>query len=498
MPALRYAAPVAASALSAVAFLVAQVPVGDLWAARARESATASGAGLDYWFGWYGGATPPGAYSVLSPYLSVLVGTATLAAIATVATTALVAVAVDGAPNPAAATWTAAVVGGLDLWCGRVAFAVGTAFAAAAVLAVRKDHRWVAAAAGPLAALSSPVVAVLLVIGLSGVLLLIPARRVAAGTAAAAAALVLVGLGVLFGSPGAQPMDPADVRKLVLALVVMLLARPARYVTVPIVVSIVAYAVLATVPNAIGSNFHRMVWVWLPVAVVATARRTLPVSVACIGIAVATAVANTVTDLRIAVSPAAATAQYAPLVEEIEGLRGINAYRLEAVIDGTHDAAYLLLDHATLARGYETQADIRLDAVLWRSSLDAASYRRWLDDNAVGFVLLHRSVPYASYESRLVARGLPYLRPIWTNPNWVLYRVRHAVPIVGEPGRAIDADQAQLTLATSRPGPVAIRVRWSRALEVAGPPGAPARLAPAAGGWTRLWAGRAGRYVLSS
>jgi MFS family permease len=493
----RFGAPLLASVLSALLFLALQVPVGDLWAARARQSAAAHGAGPDYWFSWFGGGSPPASYSLISPYLSIVVGSAVLGAIATVITVVLVAVAANEAAHPVAAVWVAVVASGFDLWSGRIAFIVGTAFAAALVIAVRANRIVIGGVLGLGSALSSPVVAVFLVVALTGVVLLVPGRRLAASVPAAGAGATLCVMALVFGSPGVEPTDRTGVYLLLAALALMLMAQPASYVTFAVVVSIAGLLVLVLIPNPIGGNFNRMAWIWLPIAVVATARRRAVVAVSCVSVAVIAGMAASINDLRTAFSPAASTAQYAPLLRAVDRVPAMQDYRLETVSDGTHDAAYFLLDHATIARGYETQVDARLNPALWRSSLDAASYRAWLDRNAVGFVVFHRSAPSATYEGRLVAHGLDYLHPIWSDPNWVLYRVEHAVPIVAPPGRMTDADQGALTLAASRSARIEVRVRWSPALEVSGPPGARAAIGRGPEGWTQVSATRPGYYVLS-
>lgn len=494
---IRYAPPLLVSAVSAAVFVALQVPVGDLWAARARQFAAAHGAGITYWFGWFDGATPPAGYSLVSPYLSVLVGSAVLGAIATVVTVALCAFAVQDTPHPLAATWTATIVTGWDLWSGRIAFILGTAVAVGVVIAIRGD-RWRAAAALALvASLCSPVVALFLLVGLSGVVVSERSRRRAAIAACVPAAAALIALAVMFGSPGDEPIMLSDVRLLVIALVAMAVARPPRFVLIPIVVCVASYLVLAAVPNAVGGNFHRMVWIWLPVAVIATARRATAPAAACVALAVWAGSTNSVHDLGVAFSPAAATAQYAPLLHAIDRLPHRAQYRVEVVSDGTHDAAYFLLGHAVIARGYETQTDLARNAILLESTLDAGTYQQWLDANAVGYVVLHKISRSLTYEAALVANGLPYLHRLWSNANWVLFAVADPVPVVAPPARAVSAGQSSLSVQLPRPGDVLVRVAWSSALGAAGPPGATARLSPAADGWTELTADRPGRYVLS-
>src|SRR5206468_3296907 len=99
-------------------------------------SAAAHGVGLTYWFAWFGGAATPGAYSVLAPQLSRVVGVQVLGALSTVAITPLTWVALRRAPHPWAAAWAATLFGAASLWCGRIPFATGTALAVGAAAAL--------------------------------------------------------------------------------------------------------------------------------------------------------------------------------------------------------------------------------------------------------------------------------------------------------------------------------------------------------------------------
>jgi hypothetical protein len=59
------------------------------------------------------------------------------------------------------------------------------------------------------------------------------------------------------------------------------------------------------------------------------------------------------------------------------------------------------------------------------------------------------------------------------------------------------AGQAGLTVVVPDAGPVSLRIRWSRFLQVKGPGGIDTGLRPDGQGWTRLVAPRAGTYVVS-
>ena len=499
--AVAWGLPIAAAVANALVFVAMRVPVGDLWAARARESAAASGVGLNYWFAWFDGGTAPGAYSIVTPYLSVLAGAALLGAGATILTTPLCAVATRKAAHPVAATWVATVAAGLNLWSGRIAFSVGTALAVLALCAVQVRSVWLAAVAAAsaavLAVLASPVAGALLVVALSGVLFLPRGRRLPAVAALAAVALALGVLALVYPAPGIEPFGATTARGLALALCAMVIARPLGFVTVPVLLSLAVCWALTVYPNALGSNFNRMVWIWLPIEVVATARRPAIVAVSCVALGVYLGARTTTSDLEVAYAPASATAQYPALLAAMDRVRDLASYRVEAVSDGTHDAAYFLLNHAQLARGYETQADERLNAVIVNGPLNADAYRGWLDANAVGYVVLHRIVVHPSAEYRLVSGGLPYLHAVWSSPNWVLYRVVDPTPIASSPARIVDADQSNIVITVPTASSVLLRLHWSSALHLSGPLAKHGHLETDGTGWTRLIVDSAGQFQIA-
>jgi len=492
-PSPRDAAPLFA-ALAALAFVVTSPPVGDLWAARARESAALHGVGLTYWFSWFGG-TVPGSYSVLSPLMTRFVDAGVLGAVATLLITLLCHRLVRGSRHATLASWTAALAATISLWSGRIPFALGTALMLVALAAVRAQRRWPAGVAGVAATLVSPLSGAFLVLGLAGVVFHDRARRATALVAAGASTASLLVLGLYFGMPGPEGFERQHALMAAGSLLVLLLARPADYVRTVVLISLPLVAVLATVPNGVGTNFERFTWLCLPVAVLATARVRARWAVPAVGVALACSVAGSAHDLYVAEKPMSSESYLRGLTAELDRTPGLTTYRVEVVPDGTHVAAYALLSHAMLARGYETQTDNALDAVLASPHLDAASYRNWLDANAVGYVALDRVTLKRGPEDRLVRLGRPaYLRLVWSDPHWQLFAVSAPTPIVAPPTQITDADQAALELSVPRAGPTPIRVHWSRFLKVTCPPGA--RLRPDQAGWVVLDAPVAGRYVI--
>ena len=491
--------PAAFAFACALAFLVVRPPVGDLWAARARQSAVAHGVGLTYWFSWFGGGSTPGNYSVLTPFVSAVFGAALLGALATAAITVLCWQLVQGSRYPLAATWAATFTAGFSLWSGRIPFALGTAISIAALIGVREQRRWRAIICTALAVLVSPVSGALIALGLTGTFLVSRSHRVISALTILTAAFTLVVLAGIFGVPGPEGFDAKQALAVTLGLLLLLLARPPKYLTVVILLSVAVCPVLLVVPNGMGSNFVRFVWIWLPVAVIATAGRRLATAVLASALAVCAGALGTMRDLAVARAPMSSPSYYAPLATELDTLAALTTYRLEVVSDGSHTAAYALLGHAMLARGYETQTDNILNPVLTsRVHLNATTFKIWLDDNAVGYLAIGKTSLHPNPEYTLVAAGKPpYLRVIWSSSNWTLYRVASPTPIVSKPARITDADQASMTIEIAYPGSIPIRVRWSKFLTADGPGHSRAvRLTADAAGWTILAAPLAGQYVL--
>jgi hypothetical protein len=487
------------AAVGALAFVAVRPGVGDLFAAEARQSAASNGVGLTYWFSWYAGGSVPGGYSVLAPPLSALFGAALLGAISTVALTPLVWKLAHGTRRPAAATWIATLAAGMSLWSGRIPFAVGCVAATATLIAVRARHRLWGAAGAALTVALSPVSAALLLPGLVGGFVASRSHRSAIAWAALASLAMLSAITIAFGAPGPQGFSPDQAVVACAVLAGFLCTRPSRPVSVVVLVSLAVCPILALVPNSFGSNFERMIWICLPPAVIGTARAGRPIVIAVVLAALGWAGYVTTSELVVAAKPPSTTAYYAPLTGRLRDLGGLANYRLEVVPDGTHTAAYALLNYAMLARGYETQAENAYNKALDSApQLDPARYRAWLDDNAVGYVAIDNSPTTTNAEYNLVAGAPPsYLELLWHNANWRLFEVVHPTPIVSAPATIVDADQANLELSIPRAGTFLVRVRWSRYLSAAGPAETrPAELQPTPDGWTALTIQRPGRYSL--
>ena len=65
------------------------------------------GVGLTYWFGWFGGGSTPGSYSVLTPSLSALLTAEIVGAVSAIAATVLCQRLLRTTPHAMPATYVA-------------------------------------------------------------------------------------------------------------------------------------------------------------------------------------------------------------------------------------------------------------------------------------------------------------------------------------------------------------------------------------------------------
>ena len=502
----RLLAPTVFVAANAIAFCLVRPDVPDLWAARARAAAAADGVGLTYWFSWFGGMTP-GEYSVITPFVCALLGTEVVAAVSAVAVCSIATWLVRDTRRPTAATWTVAVSAVINLWCGRVPFLLGAAFAVASIVFVRRRRSAPAALLAVLSVLASPVSGAFLGMALSGVLVAPRMRsyRAAVLVTIASALGTLILIAILFGTPGPEPFPPYLLAETGIAIVLMLLLAPTPHMRVTLTVSAVAALVVFLVPNGLGANYVRLALFCLPAAAVALSRRRLPTVAVLMTPILVFGGLTSVSAARSAAEAASHASYYEPLAGELDAQPRLADHRLELVAAGR--AAYAsLVDHAILARGWETQSFLALDAQLASGGLDAGEYRAWLDDNAVGYVAVDTS-RVQTPESRLIGAGqLPYLRLIWSHAGWRLYEVLHPTPIVPRPARLESWSQATMEVHVPCTCRTLVRIRWSRFLTAS--PSLPdetsddvedayrPKLTPDPSGWTILRTNRAGTYVL--
>jgi hypothetical protein len=168
-------------------------------------------------------------------------------------------------------------------------------------------------------------------------------------------------------------------------------------------------------------------------------------------------------------TPAASWArELAPLVHQLQKA-GAEKGRVEVVPARSHREASALAPYVNLARGWNRQADMERNPLFYDDTLNSANYHEWLQRWAVHFVVLPKDNPDGDggeRERQLLRRGMPYLRQVWGDANWQLFRVTDPTPLA-EPDAVVDrAEQGEMTLQVRKAGRILIRIPYSPWLSI--------------------------------
>ena len=469
----RRIAPVLVAGVLAAVYLILSPPSLDL-AAHMFRAELFRIQGFALWNNmWYSGHDIVG-YSLLFPPISALLSPQLAAALAATATVAVFEPLARRHFGPNA--WLGSVLFGaataVDLFTGRLAFALGALPAVGAVLALDHRRTWVASGLALLTALSSPVAALFLGLATAAYALGAYAgerrlRPALPGLAVALACLGPVGLlAIAFPEGGREPFATATMVPVLLLALGALIALPRdawklRAGALLYALGTIAAYALAT---PVGSNDARLgafmaaplaALLWWPRRIVLLAVLALPL--------VYIEWHDPARDLSTAIGdPSAASGYFEPLLDFLERQPG-PPFRTEIPFTRFHWEAYVVAPHFALARGWQRQLDIKDNALFYGGRLTAASYRTWLDQNAVRFVAAPDApLDYsAQSEIALINHGLPYLRLVMHTSHWRVYEVANATPIVQGAAilRAMGTDS--LTMRANRPGTALIHVRFS-------------------------------------
>jgi hypothetical protein len=159
--------------------------------------------------------------------------------------------------------------------------------------------------------------------------------------------------------------------------------------------------------------------------------------------------------------------------------------RLEVPLTRSHWETAELAPRVSLARGWEKQLDTRYDGVLLSSGLSAASYLRWLREQAVSYVALPDTKLDSSSarEGELIRAGLPGLREVFASRHWRIYAVRAPQPLASGPGRLTALGHESFALSATGVGSFLVRVHYTPYWAITSGAGCVGR---GAGGWTRV------------
>ncbi len=155
---------------------------------------------------------------------------------------------------------------------------------------------------------------------------------------------------------------------------------------------------------------------------------------------------------------------YAPLRHELLTLAKGSPIRVEVPLTGAHwESDYLPGGPISIARGWDRQLDIRYAHLFYGKHVSAAAYRRWLSEEAVSYVALPaaRLDGAGRQEARLIEAGLPYLRQLWHTPDWRLFAVVTATPLVQRPATMRRIGVESFAMYAPRPGSYLVHLHWT-------------------------------------
>jgi hypothetical protein len=500
--------PTLAAAVLGAAYLVAAPETADM-AAHTSRTWLWHQVGFATWNAqWYGGHHMAG-YSLLYPPLAALAGTRLVGVVAGVAAVWLFAVLARRiAPTPGAGTLAAWLfLGGImsNVVIGRMPFTLGVALAVGAWASARRS-RALAAVLSLASVWTSPVAGVFLIVAAVAVLAGARARGEKAGqgvdwwTALALGGPAIAGglaMAALFPEGGSDHfVGTAFWPMLLVSLGALALVDPRRRTALWAAGLYVAVLVAAfTFPNALGQNSLRPGLVLGPALLVLFARPGAP-RAAVAAVAVVLLYLQWLPAVRAVEEargdPSTAKAFHAEVLRYLDH-HAKPGERLEVPLTRNHwEATYLAQDYP-LARGWHRQLDRKVNPLFYdKQGLTSARYESWLRDNAVRWVALP-DAPLdfsAQAESKLLEKGLPYLKPVHESGHWKIWKVRGTEPPVSGAARLTAAGADGFDLEASKPGWVLVRQHGTPYWTVTGGDGCVR--ADNASGWTLVDVKRAG------
>jgi hypothetical protein len=515
--------PTAVAAAAVVVYLIADPPSADLAAQRFRADLFAREGFTLFSTAWYGGHHTPG-YSVLFPALGAWLGPRLVAGIAAVAAVAFLAALAGERGRLAGLAFAPGVVA--SLVSGRLAFTLGLGIGMGAVLAAARGRTWLAATAGFVTALASPVAS--LFAALAGIALvaaktgprcqarchpscqarcLAPqhcgARHVniaVPGTALAFGAVVpTLFLVWAFPEGGTLPFVPSAFWPTLAAAVAVAVAAPREWRAVRIGAALYAVVAVAAFafPTPIGGNASRLGTLLAP-AVVALAlwpRRRVVLAVLALPIAYWTLQPAVRDWLRAHDDPSTEAAYYQPVADFLAP-RG--PARVEVPFTQSHGEAFHLARRLPIARGWERQVDRDRNRVFYEGRLTPERYAVWLRTNAIGYVAVPLRLPMdaSAEEEKTLALSHPRsLREVFRSEDWRVFATTDAQPLADGRATVTEVKPEGFVLNTPQPGTSTIRIRFTPYWALLDGDGC---VEPAPGGWTRLRIRSAGRVEVGT
>lgn len=457
----------------AVVYLIWEPPSADL-AAQTFRADLFFEQGFEVWSNaWYGGLHLPG-YSLLFPPLAYAPGVRLLGAISVVAAAwlfgRLVRPHFEGSAAPATLLFSLGAA--TNLFTGRLTFALGVAFALAAVLAMDRERPLPAAVLALLTSLASPVAGLFLAFG--GAVLLVAGRpRATLAIVPPSLAGILV-LALLFPTGGFHPFAANTFWLIATATVLLVAVVPREHDLIRTGSALYAAFCLAAflIDTPVGGNATRLGALLAAPLLALGAWGRRPgwlIGLALVPLLYWQLVAP-VRDLADAVGePSVEGAYYEPLLEELDQREPDEPFRVHVPPTRNRWEAVYVADEYPLARGWLRQAESGDFELFQDGNLDAASYRAWLDERGVAFVAVSEGAEpdYLSEdEIALIETGLPYLTEVWSNRDWGLYEVESPKRLAEAPARLTALTDSGFQLEVPSAGEYSVKVRFSRWFDV--------------------------------
>jgi hypothetical protein len=272
---------------------------------------------------------------------------------------------------------------------------------------------------------------------------------------------------VAYHQGGLFPFSDSNLAFLLVGCALTWLLVPADHRTLRVGTALYAAAAIGVfaIRSPIGDNFTRLsatVGVPLAATIVSPFRRWL--GVALLLPLLVWQWSPAVDAITAAGTDASSNAAYfSPLLTELSRVHAIPG-RLEIPLTRARWETARVAPTMSLARGWERQLDFVDNSIFYGPSpLTVASYRAWLDTNGVTWVALP-DVPLdysAQAEARLLEHGAAYLRPVWHDAHWTLWKVTGSPGMVSGPARLVSLAADQFTVFADARGDVTVRVRYS-------------------------------------
>jgi hypothetical protein len=410
--------------------------------------------GVDVWDGyWFAGHYPLASYSLLYYFPAALLGNVPLTVAAVVASAALFA-AIAWDEWGEVAFWPSllfAVVAAGPIFTGTYPYALGLLTLLGTLRSLQLGHAWIAAGCVALTLGFSPLAFLFLCLALLAIALV--RRRLDRPVVIVGAAVLLVGAFqaatlAVFAHDATYPFFRGWELVAVLAAGLIGTALSLQSPRGRVLAAFFALWTLAAllsfvIATPVGENISRLRGLLLPLlvlaAVLARFRPRWLSAVALLGALAYTLVPYVGAAPHRGDSRSAGAAFWAPAIAFLR-VHDEPGYRVEVVPTGDHWEAYWLPHEGfPLARGWYRQLDYAVNPLFYDDELEPAAYVAWLRRLAVRYVLLpHTQLGRAGEEkeARLLVSGRSGLRLVLRTPNWRIYELPGARPMLTGPGEA--------------------------------------------------------------